>query len=594
MDRQIQDGIAEISGAFVGALFACVALLCASVAYACEPDVTVDLMGTSRLAKCGEAIFVAEGSPKGGSYSWSCGQGSLSDPPDPPQDPNKAERLFTATGSGTGYVEVTYEYDGRTSDPKKIYVTIVEIDAIDPNDQAFIAVGDSRTFTATAIPHYPSMIEWELSGPLSEQGSGDGWIFVRGNEPTEDGEVTATVCGDANDCDCPEESVPVSVVELDPNGPFAVSGATLSEWDPNHHVACWTSDPYDPCDANTYVEIEAKLSSGITAEEEQRFNVISWDGGVDHPDDPRKRHVRKDIAAKTRVTANVGSDPNYTITASVDVLVVKVNSITVEDADNSSLSRTNPPDANDLYLPERWAVVHPGAMVNLSASVSPSEGADYLVATVDGAGAVPSEASFGGQTTIGPGYLWTHTGNRDFTVNVGVQKDGSARAGGSVSIDCGQQSVNVHVCTVVSVTWERYETNAPLTDNDHPSFPGGKRIFPGKLDPDDLLASERKKVRIRAQIEPAAPGMQVYLGILDIDDPYSDPNIDPINPTSGPDNYDSDYATYVNGITDAAGVVTPLPVFEVGYSPGDNFRAAGSLSSAALVQLTHEQIELSL
>jgi len=202
------------------------------------------------------------------------------------------------------------------------------------------------------------------------------------------------------------------------------------------YVDCWTSSTYDPNDPNTFVEITAQLNPPCTAEEVEW--VLFWTGGEPHPTDRRKRLVPKDIAARTTVIATAG-----TSSFSVDVVVAKIDWIKVSDQNVPTLTRTNPPDANDLYIPEAdpfgWGYVH------LWFSYSPSDAGMYIVGKVEGDVAIPDGGVVGDYAQPIPIWLIPTGGNRTYTIKVGVDRDGSLDLGEG---DCGELDTTVHVVKV--------------------------------------------------------------------------------------------------------------------------------------------------
>ena len=76
---------------------------------------------------------------------------------------------------------------------------------------------------------------------------------------------------------------------------------------------------------------------------------------------------------------------------------------------------------------------------------------------------------------------------------------------------------------------------------------GGKQIFLGKIDPNDLTPNDRKQVDLVATVNPPIGGVDVYFKVWDVDDPFDQihgpsgaddvPNVDLIdNNQAGPDN----------------------------------------------------------
>lgn len=150
----------------------------------------------------------------------------------------------------------------------------------------------------------------------------------------------------------------------------------------------------------------------------------------------------------------------------------------------------------------------------------------------------------------------------------------------------------VETPTVESVNFETI--NSPVTNN-NPAFAGGdSRIFPDRDTPGDL--SNRRIVRVRAEINGNVQGVPVYFNNFDVDDPSSDSIIDP-NGNTGNDNRGerdaqgnwtpqsagtlsggSQSCPSVNGMlcrrTDSNGEA--IIEFTVTKQPGDNFMVAAS------------------
>jgi hypothetical protein len=142
--------------------------------------------------------------------------------------------------------------------------------------------------------------------------------------------------------------------------------------------------------------------------------------------------------------------------------------------------------------------------------------------------------------------------------------------------------------TVDSVNFETI--NSPVTTNNPGFAGGGSRIFPDRDHPGDT--ANKQIVRVKAQIVPALQGIPVYFNNYDVDDPSSDPVIDP--DSGGYDNYGSPLGGVLSGgstacqssngfycrLTDANGEATIN--LTVTMQPGDNFRVAASTDSSYL------------
>jgi hypothetical protein len=170
--------------------------------------------------------------------------------------------------------------------------------------------------------------------------------------------------------------------------PFQVTGAEMFKLpsdandpsDPNYipqYVACYDSDP------NAYVVLTAQLDP--PSDDPELLAMLQWQGnGQPDPNDRRKFRVPMNIPTQARVTATLGD-----ASVSADVWVVRLDSITLADAEITSLSRTNPPDANDLYVPED---PNGQAHVEISADVAPSDAGRSVSWVADGSKTVKSEA----------------------------------------------------------------------------------------------------------------------------------------------------------------------------------------------------------
>ncbi|MCI0378569.1 MAG: Ig-like domain-containing protein [Gemmataceae bacterium] len=142
----------------------------------------------------------------------------------------------------------------------------------------------------------------------------------------------------------------------------------------------------------------------------------------------------------------------------------------------------------------------------------------------------------------------------------------------------GTATVQARVATVQTVEW--VAVHSPLDANPGNGTPGpvtavGLRIFPDKITPTDVL--DRRKVEIRATVNPAIAGVKVYFAAVDVDDPSD--NTSPVDQETEdgneiPDNRgDSELPTF-GAWTDANGVARVQ--FDVSRQPGDNWRAVAS------------------
>ena len=117
---------------------------------------------------------------------------------------------------------------------------------------------------------------------------------------------------------------------------------------------------------------------------------------------------------------------------------------------------------------------------------------------------------------------------------------------------------------------------------------GGRKIFPGKLEPSDEHPEYRREVDLVATVVPAVPGETVYFEVWDVDDPFDQlhgpggaddiPNVHTLDEdASGPDNrggVDPGVGTYTAS-TNADGEARVT--MTVSVQPGNNYRAEASL-----------------
>lgn len=449
--------------ACVGALLL---VLRPEVVRACLP-VTVSLSGGGPIPVCGEALFSAVGDPNGGSYSWSCSGGSIEVDPDHPD----AATFFAGDGSGenVGQVSVTYTC-GDDSDTDGVAFDIVGIGSIIPSSAA-VAVGSSYTFNATTNPQgpgYANWIQWSLVD-TGQVGSGAAFAVAAPQQPG-----TYTVIAKVGDdrvdpedpsiilCECPKAEASLKVVDL---LDLTVSGGGI---DPESLVACWAEDGY--------VEICATLSGGCSDDEIRSLLVWDYPSHVVYdPENPECVKVPLNVACKTTVTATVGSS-SFT----AEVLVIKLNSITVSDQHHHGLSRTNPPDDTELYIPKGalgWGFAH------LDYSVSPELGKGYLVARVTGDTANPSEGSLAGYTPPLAVVLIPSQGNRSYTFQVGVDTTG---AGNPDNMGCDPIQSCVHVVKT-DLDVDSNNNGSIDTEDDAIELSPGTPERPGKVLPVNAL-----------------------------------------------------------------------------------------------------------
>jgi len=154
---------------------------------------------------------------------------------------------------------------------------------------------------------------------------------------------------------------------------------------------------------------------------------------------------------------------------------------------------------------------------------------------------------------------------------------------------------------VTSVTFEQIQTSTePISPNPvvSPHNPGiGRRIFPDDDVPQDGV--DRRLVRVTAALSQPIPNVLVYFRNFDLDDPATDPIIDPLG-NAGDDNNGMPRAgtlrecsTTSNGCsasTDSSGVATV--VFTVIRQPGDNFAIAAGVIPAEVGAVNMNGIDL--
>lgn len=172
-------------------------------------------------------------------------------------------------------------------------------------------------------------------------------------------------------------------------------------------------------------------------------------------------------------------------------------------------------------------------------------------------------------------------------------------------------SDNFTVAVITSLTFGRFDsTYLPLDNN--PGTDGiytpeeGQRVYPDKSDAADATANiaDRSLVKVDATVTPAIPGLKIYFGLFDLDDPSATgPPIDTTNADGKDNNGEVDGSKSGNFITltgsacdnRVAGTApnyvstTECPVefggistayFRTTMQPGDNFAIAASLDSA--------------
>ncbi|MGB2985951.1 MAG: hypothetical protein WBE26_08710, partial [Phycisphaerae bacterium] len=160
---------------------------------------------------------------------------------------------------------------------------------------------------------------------------------------------------------------------------------------------------------------------------------------------------------------------------------------------------------------------------------------------------------------------------------------------GSAAHSCEAETTPVIVVKTASLEWEKGASGNPPLDDCLNN--GGKRIFPGKIDPQDPSPDDRKKVKLVATINPPISGVTVYFKVWDVDDPFDQlhsdmPDVSLIDGnTTGPDNRGSGPAeSPQTATTDEDGKATVT--FTVFTQPGDNYRAGASVLEDAINQAT--------
>jgi hypothetical protein len=128
---------------------------------------------------------------------------------------------------------------------------------------------------------------------------------------------------------------------------------------------------------------------------------------------------------------------------------------------------------------------------------------------------------------------------------------------------------------------------------------GGKRIFPGLINPDDTDGWALRQVDLVATIHPPIEGVTVYFRVWRVDDPfdqihYAMPDVHLIDDDpEGRDNRPQDatdpaVGTYL-ALTDAAGEARVT--VQVSMQPGNNYRAGASILDDAIYQGTQEKAD---
>lgn len=150
-----------------------------------------------------------------------------------------------------------------------------------------------------------------------------------------------------------------------------------------------------------------------------------------------------------------------------------------------------------------------------------------------------------------------------------------------------EASIEVVVPKIESITIEAIDSAL----NANPNTGGGRRIYPDKQTPTD--ATNRKKVRIVAKIDPPVKDVRVFFKSFDVDDPSDNAAPVDANADAGDDNRGAPKVGTLSapsGTTDAAGVVKVE--FEVTLQPGDNFKIAAAVDQPYLNGLTVDKLAL--
>ncbi|MEQ1605345.1 MAG: hypothetical protein ABL999_10810 [Pyrinomonadaceae bacterium] len=161
------------------------------------------------------------------------------------------------------------------------------------------------------------------------------------------------------------------------------------------------------------------------------------------------------------------------------------------------------------------------------------------------------------------------------------------------SYDCWTAPIN----GIQGVNFELIATDSPPIDSpdtdSNPNTDEGLRIFPDKNSQNDTV--NRQTIRVKASSSNELPGRPIYFRAFDLDDPATNPAIDP-------DGDGNDNRGTVSGGTSAGKLsgtsATPNPQgiatvdFTVTMHPGDNFAIAASTDPALLEGATIDGINL--
>jgi len=393
-----------------------------------RPHVGVGLSGLpSTVAACAELELKAVGTPSGGTYEWDWSGGDLDDQGD-------GNAVFTVQEEpGEGYVTVTYRVqDIECNDTREFEIVDANMAGVEPNCK-IIAIGTTTTFTARTDPSgYESGVVWRVEDANSLEicGSPSGAsLTVRGVQSGENLGVVAEA-----GCDS-EATASVTVIRVkDLQVETFFHKATEVPPDSNNYVVC-TDEGADPNQWFGRTWIIAFFDPDVWLDDSNLVALVHWTGAEQDEENPDQASIPLNAIGHRTVTVTCGTSH-----ATVDLWFIKMNSMTVQDAGGSGLSRTVPDDANDLYIPEGAG----GATaINLGASFEPSSAGQYVRWEVEGDGAEPNSGTFAGGSpavTLRP----PPEGDRTYTVRVGLD-DGQ---GGFVQGGCPVLELKVYVVRI--------------------------------------------------------------------------------------------------------------------------------------------------
>ena len=155
---------------------------------------------------------------------------------------------------------------------------------------------------------------------------------------------------------------------------------------------------------------------------------------------------------------------------------------------------------------------------------------------------------------------------------------------------CKARSEPVPVVEVSELEWRKAAADNPGLSRCPNN--GGQRIFPGKISPDDVLATIRKKVKLVATVDPPIAGVTVYFRVWDVDDPFDQlnatmPDVNLIDDDNdGPDNRPTGCEGVWSGLNSTDENGQAIKTFTVSMQPGNNYRAAASCLNDALDQVS--------